>query len=259
MRTEELHQLTAETRTRLLRMHFKARAGHIGGNLSCLEALMVLYHRTLTPADRFILSKGHSAGAWYAVLWSKGLLSSDRLDSFSRDGGLPGHPSGADIPGLLFPTGSLGHGPPLANGLALAARQQGRKNRVFCLCSDGEWQEGSNWEALIFMVRHHLDLTLIIDQNGWQGFGRTGEVAGFTDLESRLAAFGLPVERCPGHELEALTEALAPRPEGPRAVILDTVKGRGLADFEDRLESHYLPLPPDYFSPDAPEEGGASS
>ena len=258
MRTKDLHQLTTETRARLLRMHFKAKAGHIGGNLSCLEALMVLYHRTMTPEDRFILSKGHSAGAWYAVLWSKGLLSSDRLDSFSRDGGLPGHPSGDGIPGLLFPTGSLGHGPSLANGLALATRHKGLKHRVFCLCSDGEWQEGSNWEALIFMVHHNLDLTLVIDQNGWQGFGRTREVAGFNDLQTRLAAFGLPVDRCPGHDLEALAQALAPRPEGPRAVILDTVKGRGLAEFEDRLESHYLPLPPDCFPPAALEEGEPS-
>ena len=258
MRTEDLHQLTVKTRERLLQMHHRARAGHLGGNLSCLEALMVLYHRTMTPEDRFILSKGHSAGAWYAVLWSKGLLSSERLDSFSCDGGLPGHPSGADIPGLLFPTGSLGHGPSLANGLALAARRQGAKRRVFCLCSDGEWQEGSNWEALIFMVRHNLDLTLVIDQNGWQGFGRTREVAGFDDLQARLAAFGLPVDRCPGHDLEALAQALAPRPEGPRAVILDTVKGRGLAEFEDRLESHYLPPSPEHCPPDVPEQGGAA-
>lgn len=235
------HDKYDKARARLLRMHYESHAGHIGGNLSCLDALLVLYHRIMTEEDRFVLSKGHAAGAWYVALWSKGLLDSRRLETFSRDGGLPGHPSG-DIPGLLFPTGSLGHGLSLSSGLALAAKLRGKNHRVYCLCSDGEWQEGSNWEALIFLIKHRLNVSLLIDCNGWQGFGSTDEVSSIADLAPRLASFEIPVSRCDGHDFAALENALTPRPDGPTVLILDTVKGHGLPFFEGRLESHYLPM-----------------
>lgn len=205
---------------------------------------MTLYHRVMDSDDRFVLSKGHSAGALYATLWSHGQISDSDLQTFARDDTLfPGHPSGSGIPGLMFSTGSLGHGPSLAAGLALAARYQGLGRQVFCLCSDGEWQEGSCWEALSFAIHQRLEnLTLLIDQNGLQGFGRTVDVISCDDLTPRIAAFGADVRQADGHNHNAIIEALASPANGvPRVLILDTVKGRGL-HFEDRLESHYLPL-----------------
>jgi transketolase len=228
---------------RLLEMHFQAKVGHVGGNLSCLDALVVLFHNILEEPDRFVLSKGHSAGALYATLWSVGKLTDEDLETFCKDGSkLPGHPSGTGIPGLMFPTGSLGHGPSLSAGLALAAKKQKSGRRVFCLCSDGEWQEGSCWEALIFAVHHRLDnLTILIDQNKLQGFGSTGEVISCGDLQPRLAAFGANVISCDGHNPEAILEALESGTKGPKMILLNTKKGRGTL-YENKMESHYLPL-----------------
>lgn len=240
----DLRSIIKAGRLRLLEMHYHANCGHIGGNFSCIDALLTLHHAVMTPEDRFILSKGHSAGALYVTLWSVGKLTDAQLETFcNEDTVLASHPSGDAIPGLLFSTGSLGHGPSLAAGLALAALFQGSKRRVYCLCSDGEWQEGSCWEALIFAVHHRLsNLTILIDQNGLQGFGTTEEVISCRDLSARLGAFGVRVVCVDGHDPFEIKQALEESIEGkPKIVILRTVKGRGL-HFEDRLESHYLPL-----------------
>lgn len=229
---------------RLLKMHRETNSGHLGGNFSCVDALMALYHLVLKSDDRFILSKGHSAGALYVTLWSLGKLSESDLETFSGDNTrLPGHPSGYGIPGLLFSTGSLGHGPSLAAGLAIAAKHRNSDRRIFCLCSDGEWQEGSCWEALTFSVHNRLNnLTIIIDQNGLQGFGKTEEVISCGDLTNRLSSFGACVHRIDGHNVEEIVHALnSASAAQPSLVIMDTTKGRGL-HFEGRIESHYLPL-----------------
>jgi transketolase len=242
------HIKHAITRTRLLAMHFHAKAGHVGGNLSCLDALIVLFHNIMGEADRFVLSKGHSAGALYATLWSMGKLSDEHLNTFCKDDSeLPGHPSGTGVPGLMFPTGSLGHGPSLSAGLALAAKKQKSGRMIFCLCSDGEWQEGSCWEALIFAVHNRLDnLTIMIDQNKLQGFGTTEEVISCGDLQPRLSAFGANVISCDGHNPEAILQALESSTTGPKIILLNTKKGRGTL-YENKMESHYLPLTPENF------------
>ncbi len=237
-------ELLRATKLRLLQLHRDANCGHIGGNFSCIDALMTLHHQVLRPADRFVLSKGHAAGALYATLWSLGRLSEQELASFARDATLlPGHPSGSGIPGLMFSTGSLGHGPSLAAGLALAARHQGSGRQIYCLCSDGEWQEGSCWEALNFAIHQRLDnLTILVDQNGMQGFGSTADVMSCADLTPRFAAFGAHVQHIDGHDPAAICAALqAPAAATVRVITLETVKGRGL-HFEGLLESHYLPL-----------------
>jgi transketolase len=233
-----------EARRRLLRMHWHSGVGHLGGNLSSLDAMMLLHHELIGPQDRFILSKGHSAGAYYVTLWSLRILTDTDLDSFHRDGTrLPGHPPASGLPSILFSTGSLGHGLPLAAGLALAARLQGQARRVFCLTSDGEWQEGSTFEALIFAAHNHLaNLTIVVDHNGLQGFGSTAEVASMDPLGARLAGFDVDVRDCDGHDLGSLRAALTPRGNRPAVVIMRTVKGRGVPGMEGRMESHYLPL-----------------
>ncbi len=260
MRTPDSLQPTLKrVYRRLLRMHYKANCGHIGGNISCLDAMLTLHHLVMQEQDRFILSKGHAAGALYATLWSLGRLSDAELDSFCCDGtALAGHPSSKGIPGLLFATGSLGHGPSLAAGLALAGRAKGADHAVYCLCSDGEWQEGSCWEALIFAVHQRLErLTLLIDVNGLQGFGTTSEVASFDDLAPRFESFGTSVALADGHDPAAIIQALGKRgPEKPHVVLLETCKGRGLC-FEGKLESHYLPLSrEEYFECGAADEDG---
>ena len=149
--------LAKTARIRLLTMHHTARVGHIGGNLSAIDAMLFLHHFLMDPNDVFVLSKGHSAGALYVTLWTKGILSDKDLTTFHADNSrLPGHPAPGQLKEILIATGSLGHGFPMASGIALARKLQNKAGRVFCLCSDGEWQEGSNWEALIFNRHHNL-------------------------------------------------------------------------------------------------------
>src|SRR5580704_17718318 len=179
-------ELLLKARLRLLQMHFESGVGHIGGNLSCLDILMALYHNVLGPNDRFVLSKGHSAGALYVTLWSLGILSDDDRKTFHKDGTrLSGHPPVRGIPEIPFATGSLGHGLSLSAGLALAKKLKGEKGRIYCLTSDGEWNEGSNWEALIFIRQHRLNVTLIVDANGLQGFGKTSDIADLSPLAAK--------------------------------------------------------------------------
>jgi transketolase len=230
-----------DARRRLLRLHWSSRVGHLGGNLSALDAMMLVHHELMGPQDRFVLSKGHSAGAYYVTLWSLGALTDAELDSFHQDNTrLAGHPSAAALPAILFSTGSLGHGLSLAAGLALAARLQGNTRRVFCLTSDGEWQEGSTLEALIFAAHHNL--TVLVDHNGLQGFGSTAEVASMDPLGARLAGFDVELRDCDGHDLESLRAAVGPQGNRPAVVIMRTIKGRGVPGLEGRMESHYLPL-----------------
>lgn len=234
----------AKARSRLLKMHYGSGVGHIGGNLSSLDAMMLVFHEILGPQDCFVLSKGHSAGALYTALWSVGRLSDADLDTFHKDGTLlAGHPPAQGIDDIAFATGSLGHGLSLAAGTALAWRLQGRKDHVFCLMSDGEWQEGSTWEALIFAQHHRLEnLTVLVDHNDLQGFGSTAEVASMSPLWERLRGFDVAMEVVDGHDLPAMREPLLRASDRTRILLLRTVKGRGVDFMENRMEWHYLPL-----------------
>jgi transketolase len=205
---------------------------------------MCLYHRVLGPDDAFVLSKGHAAGALYVTLWTLERLSDDDLSQFHRDATLlSGHPPPRGLADVPFATGSLGHGFGLAAGLALAKLIQQRPGRVYCLLSDGEWNEGSTWEALIFAAHQHLDnLTFITDLNGLQGFGTTREVANLDPLAAKLRAFGVEAVEIDGHDPAAIVAALAGIGPGPRAVVARTIKGRGISFMEHRVEWHYLPL-----------------
>jgi transketolase len=238
-------ELRRRARLRLLRMHYESGVGHLGGNLSCLDLMLVLHHDIMRSADQFVLSKGHSAGAYYVTLWTQGKLNDEDLQQFHKDGTrLSGHPPTSGIDEILFATGSLGHGLPLAAGLALAKRLKGEPGRVYCLTSDGEWNEGSCWEALIFARHHRLhNLTIMVDLNGMQGFGSTREVADLEPLADKFRAFAVPALEIDGHDRAAIHQALR-RPDGSglEVVVGRTHKGCGVSFMEDRLEWHYLPM-----------------
>jgi transketolase len=239
-----------EARRRLLRMHFEAGVGHIGGNLSALDILLTLYHEVMTPADGFVLSKGHAAGALYLTLWTLGVISDEELTTFHKDNTrLSGHPPADAIPAIAFATGSLGHGSGLANGLAMAEKLRNRSGHTFCLTSDGEWNEGSSWESLIFAQHHRLNLTLIVDLNGLQGFGTTRDVANLDPLADKFRAFGVQTTEVDGHDIAALRNAFVPHATGgPRIVVAKTRKGCGVSFMENKMEWHYLPLKPDQYA-----------
>ena len=147
------------------------------------------------------------------------------------------------MPDISVATGSLGHGFPVSTGMALAKRLQETSGRVFCLMSDGEWQEGSNWEALIFAAHQQLNnLTVLIDVNGLQGFGTTTEVASMGDLLKRLSAFNVKITVIDGHDPSQLAILHEPAESGPHFIFMNTIKGKGVSFMENRLEWHYLPL-----------------
>lgn len=242
-------QLSSEevllARKRLLLMHFESGVGHIGGNLSSLDAMLMVFHEFKRETDDFILSKGHSAGALYIALWSIGLLEDEDLKRFHKDDTLlSGHPPAKGLPDIRFATGSLGHGLSLAAGLALATRLQGQDSQVYCLTSDGEWQEGSTWEAFMFACHHKLsNLTIIVDRNGLQGFGSTKDVASMDRLVDRVSGFPCNPLVVDGHNLEALRLALTtPSVECPKFICMETIKGSGVSFMENKMEWHYLPL-----------------
>lgn len=241
---EAWRELRLRSQLRLLQMHYESGVGHIGGNLSCLDLLLYLHHHVMRPQDRFVLSKGHAAGALYVTLWTLGRLSDAELRKFHRNGTrLSGHPPPSGLPDVPFATGSLGHGFSLAAGLALANRYQKQPGRVFCLTSDGEWNEGSNWEALIFAKQQGLEnLTVVVDANGWQGFGATHEVADLGRLGDKFRAFGVSTKETDGHDPEALSYAFEGIGTGPNMIVAATRKGCGVSFMEDRMEWHYLPL-----------------
>jgi transketolase len=231
-------------RQRLLRMHYESGVGHIGGNLSALDAMLVVFHEYLGEEDKFVLSKGHSAGALYTTLWSLGRLDDHDLQSFHRDDTLlAGHPPAAGIPEITFATGSLGHGLSLAAGTALGFRLKNSDARVVCLTSDGEWQEGSTWEGLIFASHHQLNnLTILVDHNGLQGFGSTTDVASMSPLWQRLQGFDIEVDVIDGHDASAIRAALSSPSQRLKVIVLRTVKGHGVSFMENEMKWHYLPL-----------------
>jgi transketolase len=234
----------ARARARLLQMHYQAKVGHIGGNLSALDVLLHLHVSLMRPEDVFVLSKGHAAGALYIALWAAGRIDEAELSSFHRDNTrLAGHPASGWHPGIRFATGSLGHGFNLAAGVALGKRAQGAAGQVYCLLSDGECEEGSTWEAAIFAHHQKLaNLTVIVDVNGLQGFGSTAEVASLEPLGAKFAAFGFAVTEIDGHDIAAIDAALRQPAAGPRAVLLRTIKGKGVDFMEGDMAWHYLPL-----------------
>lgn len=226
--------------------------GHLGGSMSLVEILVVLYFAVLRgdPAgsaapgrDVLLLSKGHGALALYAVLAERGVLDPAELSGYGTPGSrLMGHPA-RGVPGVELPTGSLGHGLALGNGYALAARADGATRRCFVVMGDGELQEGSVWEAAMAASSLGLDnLVAVIDRNDLQLTGRTEDTVMLEPLPDRWRSFGWSVLNADGHDTADLLEkfrAIPSAPGRPTVVIAQTVKGRGLPSLEGRTESHY--------------------
>ena len=193
--------------------------------------------------DRFILSKGHAAAAIYAALAELGFFPKEWLATYyGDDGKLSGHIS-HHVPGVEFSTGSLGHGLPVATGMAIHAKRRAKRHRIVVLASDGDMNEGSTWEAIMFAAQQKLDnLTVILDANGIQALGRTRDIADLEPLAEKVRLFRWGVREINGHDVAAIHAALAdlPAEEGkPTFVIARTTKGKGVSFFEDTVSCHY--------------------
>lgn len=255
MSTETVSTVELARRIRLhaLRMVHRANASHVGTCLSAADILAGLYGAALRvdPAapgwperDRFIMSKGHGAAALYAALAESGFFPVRQLETYCRDGSpLAGHATHKGVSGVEISTGSLGHGLSVGCGMALAGKRAGKAYRTFVLLSDGECDEGSIWEAVLFAPHHRLDnLIAIVDYNKIQSFGRVEEVMELEPFADKWRAFRWAVREIDGHDPRQIAEALAAVPfeEGrPSVIVAHTVKGKGVGFMEDRLAWHY--------------------
>jgi transketolase len=230
-----------------------ANLGHIGGDFSCTDILATLLlavadidpaHPRAPERDRFVMSKGHSSASLYATLAVAGFFPLAWLDDYMRPmSPLSGHPDAKKVPGVEANTGPLGHGLPIAVGMAVAAQMDGSKRRTFCLVGDGELQEGSNWEALLAGGHRGLDrLTVIVDRNCLQQGASTEDTARMEPLAAKAVAFGWATTEVDGHDhgsLLELFENLPLEPGQPNFVIAKTHKGHPVSFMADRVEWHH--------------------
>jgi transketolase len=245
--------LAQKIRLHALEMVHAGKSAHIGSVFSMTDILAVLYGSVLRkePAnpkwserDRFILSKGHAGAGIYAALAESGFFPVEELKSHCKNGGrLSGHVSHHNVPGVEFSTGSLGHGLPVGAGMAFAAKLDQLRHRVYVLLSDGECDEGSNWESVLFAAHHQLsNLMVIVDYNKIQSLGDVKNILGLEPFAGKWRAFNWEVVEVDGHDHKSLNELLNFNPElsnGPKCILAHTIKGKGVSFMENQLLWHY--------------------
>jgi transketolase len=251
----ELERRANLIRRHVIRMTRAAGSGHPGGSLSCTDILSalffkVMHHRPIDPTwedrDRFVLSKGHAAPAYYAALAESGYFPIDELLTLRKLGSrLQGHPSRNKLPGIEMSTGSLGQGLSTSLGMALAAKLDRKAYRIYCLCGDGEQQSGQIWEAAMLGAHYELDnVTALLDRNMLQIDGPTEKIMSLEPLADKWKAFGWHVIEIDGHNMREILEACDKAKEvrnRPTMVIAHTVKGKGVSFMENALSFHGKP------------------
>ena len=242
MNAIELQRIANERRADAVTMITRARTGHTGGAMSCLDVLTCLFYDVKRPQDHFLLSKGHSVEGYWAILADLGYFPKEDLRTFSQAGSsLIGHPNNK-VPGVEVCTGALGHGLPVGVGMALAAKRTGTDANVYVVMGDGEQAEGSIWEAAMAGANYHLDnLFAVVDRNGLQISGPTEKVMALDDLAAKWRAFGWDVVEADGNDMQALLDYYhGSHPEGkPHLLLAHTIKGKGLPFAENRAEWHH--------------------
>jgi transketolase len=249
---EQTRRLAAAIRRHAVDMTSSGQSSHVGAVLSMTDALAVLYGSVLkldptnpdwAERDRFVLSKGHAGAGVYAALAERGFFSTDMLKQHYQNGSvLSGHVSHKGVPGVEFSTGSLGHGLGVGVGMAYAAKVDDKSHRVFVLMSDGECDEGSNWEAILFAAHHNLsNLRVVVDYNKLQSIKSIAETIGLEPFVDKWRAFGWAVDEVDGHDHAALHAAFdgSDAIDKPYCVIAHTVKGKGVSFMENQVLWHY--------------------
>ena len=226
---KELEDKSREIRQKVLDYHFKTQMTHVGSSLSCVDIVTALYYNIMKPEDSFILSKGHASSVLYVVLHDKGLIPTSKLYELEE------HPTLNKKYCIEATTGSLGQGLSIGLGIALADKE----NRSFVLMSDGECDEGQVWEAARLASQlKSSNLIAVVDCNGWQAFKRTD----YTKLDVKFSAFGWKAVWCDGHNIQELLRSINRKSDKPLVVLAKTIKGKGVKELEDTLESQYKKL-----------------
>ena len=241
-------KLAAKLRYTAVQMSHRSKAAHLASSLSCIYILTILYEKILKinpktksrKRDRFILSKGHAAGALYSILAHKGFFNKRELLSYGSTGSLLEEHPNPKLNGIEAPTGSLGHGLPIACGMALSAKILKLNFRTFVLLGDGECNEGTVWESILFASSKKLNnLTAIVDYNGWQGIGRTKSILNLNPFSEKWKSFGWNVIKINGHNHKQLYKYLKKKYLRPTVIIAKTIKGKGVSFMEDDNNWHY--------------------
>jgi transketolase len=243
-------ELAKAARIEILKMTSFAKASHVGSALSVVDILSVLYSgvtniRTdnISAKDRdvVILSKGHAASALYSVLALRGFFPKEFLDSYCGNGAkLGGHVTSSELAGVELSTGSLGHGLPYGLGIALSRKIGGDKGKVFVIMSDGECDEGTTWESALLANHHELtNLVVIIDRNRIQSLKDTEETLKLEPFQRKWENFGWNSIDVDGHDFSALSKAMIDENDGPKVIIANTTKGRGVSFMENSVLWHY--------------------
>jgi len=251
MKISKTETFAKNIRINTLRMITSSKSSHIGSCLSIADVMAVLFTKIMKynvnnvndeKRDRLIFSKGHAAAIYYASLAEAGFFSKSKLKHYCTNGSnLNGHVTRNSIKGVEVSAGSLGHGLSISIGIALSLIKNKQKNRVFCIISDGECNEGSTWEAALFAGHHKLNnITLIVDYNKIQSFGRVSEVLNLNSLEKKWQSFNWSVKKVDGHSHFQLIQKLKNNKSNkPQLIMANTIKGKGISFMENKLEWHY--------------------
>jgi transketolase len=238
---KNLESIAKKIRIRILQLSNSAKSSHVGSSLSIVEILVILYNFFIKKKNIFILSKGHACLAYYCVLQKSGYFSNKTLNTYGKNNTtLLSHVS-HKVPGVKFSTGSLGHGLPYATGRALAEKIDKTNNKIFVLISDGELNEGTTWESLLFAAHHKLDnLIIIVDYNKIQSLDFTKNVLKLEPLNKKFESFGCNVKNINGHNFVQIYKSLLiKKNKKPSVIIANTIKGKGVSYMENSILWHY--------------------
>ncbi len=237
-----MEEIAKQVRKDILFEIYNAQSGHPGGALSCTDILVAIYFKLINEGDKVILSKGHASAALYAVLAEKGFFEREELKTFRKLGSrLQGHPSLHKIPGVDAPSGSLGQGLSIANGIALSFKLNKKENYVYCILGDGEIEEGQVWEAAMSSCHYKLNNVIaFLDYNKLQIDGSNDEVMKVAPVKEKFESFGWYVQEIDGHNFKEIISAVenAKKQDKPIMIIANTIKGKGVSFMENNVSWH---------------------
>jgi transketolase len=234
-------EIAKEIRKKILKLSNTAKSSHVGSSLSIVDILFILYKFFIKKNNTFVLSKGHACLAYYCILQKFGYISNKILNSYGNNNTILLAHVSHKVPGVEFSTGSLGHGLPYATGRALAEKINKKNNKIYVLMSDGELNEGTTWESLLFASSHKLDnLIVIIDYNKIQSLDFTKNVLKLEPLKEKFKSFNCNIKNINGHDFNQIYKSLLVRKNGkPTVIIANTIKGKGVKYMEGKILWHY--------------------
>ena len=241
---KNIDQISKKIRKNILKISHSAKSAHIASSLSIVDLIVTIYFNFMQKDKKniFILSKGHACLAQYCLLYELGYIKKKTLDTFGKNGTILMSHSSHKVPGVNLSTGSLGHGLPVSTGIALSKKILNKNGKVFVLLSDGELNEGSNWESLLFISHHNLNnLVIIIDYNKIQSLDFVNKTLKLQPLKKKFTSFGCKVLEIDGHNHKDIFNSLKNSSNRPLVIIANTIKGKGISFMENKVLWHYKP------------------